>query len=314
MSAILTIARKEVQSAFRSSTLLTITVLFLGLSVLSAYIGSTTKHAEMTIYNETIARLSAGGVTQLPPKPDIHALTMLGNLSEYVAIVGAILAIMLGYRTITEERESGGLQLILSRPVFRDQLLTGKLLGNSAVIAMLLALVFVCNAALLAVVGHALPSGFEIGRIGMFVLVAFVYMSLFLMLSMFLSINMKDSASVFLVSLVAWMTSAFVLPQIADTLMANSTVMNTVSGTTNQIPQDTFASRAVDLVSPTWHLRTMGATLLEVTPGSAGLAHSAIWAQYATELFALLVPCVALGVLAYITFSRSDALTGEAER
>lgn len=311
MSAILTVARKEVQSAFRSSTLVTITVLFLGLSVLSAYIGSATKHAEMTIYNETIARLAAGGITQLPARPDIQALTMLGNLSEYVAIVGAVLAIMLGYRTVTQERESGGIQLILSRPVFRDQLLTGKLVGNGAIIAMLLALVFVFNASLLAVVGHAVPTALEIARIGMFVVAAFAYMSLFLLLSVFLSVNMRNSASVFLVSLVVWMTSAFVLPQVAETLMANSTVMNTVSGTTNQVPQDTFASRAVDLISPTWHLRTIGSTLLEVAPGSAGLARSALLGQFASELFVLLVPCIVLGAMAYVTFSRTETLTGE---
>lgn len=311
MSAVWTIARKEARSAFRNSMFVTITVLFLGLSVLSAYIGSTTKHAELRIYDETVTRLTAQGITSLPPVPDIHTLTMLGNLSEYVAIVGAILAIMLGFSTLTEERESGGLQLILSRPVMRDQLITGKLVGNGLVIAGLLGLVFVFNTGLLAVVGHAVPSAGEVARIALFVVAAFAYMMLFLVLSMLLSINMKSSASVFLVSLVIWMSSAFVLPQMAQTFMANSTVINSISGTTNAIPQDTAISRTIDLLSPTWHLRTLGGKLLEVAPGSAALSSAALSSAFWQGLIALLVPCVVLVALTYATFLRSQALVSE---
>ena len=311
MSAVWTIARKEIRTALRNSMFVTITVLFLGLSVLSAYIGSTTKHAEMRIYNETIARLTSQGVTQMPPVPDIHTLTMLGNLTEYVAIVGAILAVMLGYNTLTQERESGGLQLILSRPVFRDQLITGKMLGNGLVIGLLLGIVFVFNVVLLRVVGQAPPAPLEVARMALFIVLAFVYMMVFLIASMLLSINMKSSASVFLVSLVFWMTSAFVLPQMAQTLMANSTVVNSISGATNQIPQDTALSRTIDMLSPTWHLRSVGGKLLETVPGSAALSLGALRTEFLKGLFALLVPCIVLGTLAYITFLRSESLTLE---
>jgi len=311
MSVLWTIARKEMRTALRNSMFLTITLLFLGLSVLSAYIGSTTKHAEMRIYNETIVRLTSQGVTQMPPVPDIHTLTMLGNLTEYVAIVGAILAVMLGYNALTQERESGGLQLILSRPVFRDQLITGKLLGNGLVIGMLLGIVFVFNVVLLRVVGHAPPAPVEVARMALFIVLAFVYMMVFLITSMLLSINMKSSASVFLVSLVFWMTSAFVLPQMAQTLMVNSTVVNSISGATNQIPQDTALSRTIDLLSPTWHLRSVGGKLLEIVPGSAALSLGALGTEFLKGIFALLVPCIVLGTLAYITFLRSESLTLE---
>lgn len=311
MSAVWTISRKEMRAAFRNSMFLTITALFLGLSVLSAYIGSTTKHAEMRIYDETVAKLTSQGVTQLPPVPDIHTLTMLGNLTEYVAIVGAILAVMLGYSALTQERESGGLQLILTRPVFRDQLITGKLLGNGLVIALLLGIVFVFNVALLAVVGHTFPATGEVLRIALFLVLAFVYMMVFLIISMLLSINMKSAASVFLVSLVIWMASAFVLPQMGQTLMANSTVVNSISGTTNQIPQDTAISRTIDALSPTWHLRSVGGKLLEVVPGSAALSSGALSMAFLTGLLALLVPCIVFGALVYITFLRSESLTLE---
>ena len=82
---------------------------FLALSALSVYIGSTTKRAEMRIYQERVAALTAQGATTLPAAPEIYTLTILSNLTEYVAIVGAILAVILGYNALIDEKESGGL-------------------------------------------------------------------------------------------------------------------------------------------------------------------------------------------------------------
>ena len=272
MNTTLTIARKEFRTAFRSRIFLTITILFLGLSMLSVYIGSTTKNAEMRIYNETIAQLQAQGAAVLPAAPEIHTLTILANLIEYVSMVGAILAVILGYNTLIEEKESGSLKLILSRPVFRDQLIIGKLLGNSAVIAVLLGIVFVFNLVLLVLAGVIMPTLAEVVRLLVFMLMAFSYMLIFLSLAMLLSIRMKDSATVFLISLVVWTVFAFVIPQMAETFMVNSSVVNGISGAVNQLPQDTALSQAVNFLSPTWHLGNIGGQLLESAAGSGALS------------------------------------------
>jgi ABC-2 type transport system permease protein len=311
MNAILTIACKEIRAAFRNRMFVTITILFLALSMLSVYIGSTTKRAEMRLYNETVAMLTSQGVTALPDAPEIHTLTILSNLTEYVAIVGAILAVVLGYNTLTEEKETGGLRLILSRPVYRDMLLTGKLLGNSAIIAILLVAVLFFNLFLLAAIGGIWPTLGEVARLSMFVVMAFAYMVIFLAVSMLLSIHMKSSASVFLVSLVLWMAVSFVVPQMAETQMTNSTVVNSVSGTTNQIPEDTAVSRTIDFLSPTWHLRAIGDQLLEVSPGSAALSDGALTVDSLKSLLVLLAPTLAAVAAGYITFQRSEALTLE---
>ena len=258
MNAVIIMARKEFQTAFRNRLFITIAVLFLAMSILSVYIGSTTKRAEMRVYNEAVATLTAQGATSLPTQPEIHTLTILSNLTEYVSIVGAILAVVLGYNALIQEKEAGSLKLILSRPVYRDRLLTGKLVGNAAVIGALLGLVFVFNLILLVLVGGIWPTAGEVLRLLSFVGLAFFYMLIFLTLSMLLSIRMKSSATVFLVSLVVWMLVSFVIPQMAEAMMANSTVINSISGTANQIPQDTVASQAINFLSPTWHLRNIG--------------------------------------------------------
>lgn len=311
MKPIAIIAQKEFRAAFRNRLFLTITLLFLGLSVLSVYIGSVTKRAEIRIYDERVAVLMAEGATSVPPAPEIHTLTILANLTEYIAIVGAILGVVLGYNALIEEQEAGTLRLILTRPVYRDRLLTGKLLGGGAVIAVLLGLAFVFNLVLLIGVGGIIPTGLEVLRLFIVVVLGLVYMILFFTVSILLSIRMKSSATVFLVALVLWMLVSFVIPQMAQTQMANSTVVNSISGMTNTIPQETAASRAINFLSPTWHLQQIGAELLEVTSGSTTLDALTLLGDSAGALLVLLIPCVVAGAAAYILFLRDETLVLE---
>jgi len=311
MNTVLIIARKEFQSVFRNHLFLTITLLFLGMSVLSVWIGSTTKHAEMRLYQESIAALTAAGNTALPAPPQIHTLTILANLSEYVGIIGAILAVILGYNSLIEEKESGGLKLLLSRPVFRDRLLTGKLLGGAAVIGLLLGLVFVFNLLLLVLVGGIWPTVGEVGRLATFILMSFAYMLIFLTVSLMLSVKMRSAPQVFLISLVLWVVVSFVLPQMADTQMVNSTILNSLTGVASQVPQPTALSQTLNFLSPTWHLRHIGSQLLEATAGSAELTGGALLAQSISTLLLLLAPSVLCGALAYALFLRDETLVLE---
>jgi len=311
MNPTLIIARKEVRAAFRNRLFLIITALFLGLSVLSVYVGSVTKRAEMRIYDERVAVLMAEGATAVPAAPEIHTLTILSNFTQYIAIVGAILGVILGYNVLIEEREAGTMRLILTRPVYRDRLLTGKLLGGGAVIAILLGLAFIFNALLLILVGGIVPTGLEVLRLLILIVLGLVYMMLFFTVSMLLSIRIRDSATVFLVSLVLWMLVSFVIPQMAQTQMANSTVINGISGMTNTIPQETATSRAINFLSPTWHLQQIGAELLEVAPGSALLDGTTLLGDSTGALLILLIPCVIAGAMGYILFLRDETLVLE---
>ena len=311
MTTSLIIARKEFRAAFRNRLFLTITLLFLGLSILSVYIGSTTKRAEMRIYDARVATLQAEGAAVIPAAPEIHTLTILANLTEYVAIVGAILAVILGYNTLIEEKESGGLKLILSRPVYRDQLLVGKLLGNAAVIASLLGLVFLFNLILLVAIGGIWPTLGEVARLFTFTVMALAYMLIFLTVSLFLSIRLNNGATVFLISLTLWLLVSFVVPQMADAMMVNSSVVNSISGAINQIPQETAVSQAINYLSPTWHLRNIGGELLQFTSGSNAISTGTLLGHTLTTLLVLLVPTVAFIAAGFAVFQRNETLVLE---
>ena len=101
------------------------------------------------------------------------------------------------------------------------------------------------------------------------------------------------------------------LPQMAETMMVNSTVINSISGTANQIPQETVASQAIDFLSPTWHLRHIGGQLLQSTPGSDAISSSALAGHVLTTLLVLLAPSVAFIAAGFTTFLRSETLVLE---
>lgn len=78
---------------------------------------------------------------------DIYVQLMLGTLTFFVPIV----AIVLAYESITGERDSGTLKLLLSLPHSRLDVVVGKALGRGAVVSLAIAIAFVVAAvALLA--------------------------------------------------------------------------------------------------------------------------------------------------------------------
>ncbi len=311
MNTIMVIAKREFKSVFRNRLFVTIALLFLVLSILSVYIGSSTKKTEMRVYNERVAALTNQGYSDLPPKPVINTLTILFNLTEYISIVGAILAVVLGYNTLISEKESGTLKLILSRPVYRDWLITGKLLGNAAVIITLMVLVFVFNILLLILVGGILPTGIEVLRLFIFILLGFFYMLIFLSLSILLSIRLSNSSTVFMVSLVIWMLFSFVIPQMADAVKSNSTVINSISGTATMLPQDTTASRVIDALSPYYYFKIMGERLLEAGIDNTVVSISTLLLSSMKTLFILILPSAVFTITGYILFMRDETLVLE---
>jgi ABC-2 type transport system permease protein len=81
-------------------------------------------------YNKSIEFLKSLGKTSFPAQPNLNPLAASKSFVNYIGMLGALLAIVLGNYSVVKERRSGTMRLILSRQIFRDKLLNGKLLGN----------------------------------------------------------------------------------------------------------------------------------------------------------------------------------------
>ena len=102
MTSLLTLCGKEIRDLSRHRSmrlLITFLALIVMLSVLVAAADFRAKTADYTSY---LAALKASGGTVTAPPPDLFPLQMLRAAMEYLEIVGALFAVILGYGLIAK--------------------------------------------------------------------------------------------------------------------------------------------------------------------------------------------------------------------
>lgn len=217
MTSVLTLARHEYRAAFRSGVL---TLLILGMVLVAAgsiAIASFDFRSEVADYNAYVQQAKAAGVV-VASGPQFSPLQLLRGVVEYVEIIGAVIAIGLGYLGVARERTGNTLPLIFSRPVGSRDLFFGRLLGAAALIGTILATTAVISVIVVGTVGGRWLNGSELLRLGITFAAALVYMLLFYALGTWLSARSKVVANGLVLALVIWLSVVLVLPQIGDTM------------------------------------------------------------------------------------------------
>ncbi|APX97520.1 ABC transporter permease [Natronorubrum daqingense] len=139
--------------------------------------------------------------------------------SEITRVIIPLIALVLGWKAIAGERETGSIKILLSLPHSRKDVLLGKLIGRSAVLSLSLVVGF----ALAAVVVAALLGGFDIvdyaGLLVMSIVYGVAYTSIAVSLSsLFRSTTMAGTAcfGVFLLFYGVWNALAGAFGQLAQ--------------------------------------------------------------------------------------------------
>ena len=126
------VAMNTLRVALRDRTVLWLALLFLAMVVLSAYLGWSATNTVNHIYTQALPMLRATGLP-VPPNPlaDMPPLAMLRNMTTYISLLGALVAIVMGFQIIAEDLRSGVFPLIASRPLHRAAYAGGKMLALS---------------------------------------------------------------------------------------------------------------------------------------------------------------------------------------
>jgi len=114
MYEIMTVARKEFRDGLRNRWVLAITLIFALFALGLGYFGA--------------AASGQVGFTSLD--------TTIVSLASLAIFVIPLIALLLAYDTVVGEEELGTLLLLLSYPLSRFQILTGKFVGHASVLAM----------------------------------------------------------------------------------------------------------------------------------------------------------------------------------
>ncbi len=150
--------------------------------------------------NETFYR---NPLLSLFPRPDF---------SYIVASILSLVALFFTFDAICGEKESGTLKLVLSMGVSRDQLLVGKWAGSILTLGIPFVLAATLGISLFVLVGGVSFDSALLVRIFGIVVIALIYLSLFITFGLMISVLVSRPASSLLICLTLWVGVTFVLP------------------------------------------------------------------------------------------------------
>jgi len=139
--------------------------------------------------------------------------------SFLVGTAFSLLALVFVYDSISGEKARGTLKLVQTYGVSRSAMLFGKLLANLAALLAMLSVGMVVSILLLLLIGQIALGPAELARVSLFVLLAAAYLTLFLLLGLFLSSVTHRPASSMVLAAFLWVISIVVIPGIGTLIV-----------------------------------------------------------------------------------------------
>lgn len=130
-----------------------------------------------------------------------------------IGIVLSFISLILVYDRISGERESGTLRLCLSNCISRSTVILGKFLGGFACLSVSLLLGMVVHLIILSIFGNIPFVTIDWIVIGLTFILSLLYISVFLMLGLFISSRTRESATSLVVALLFWAIFVIVVPR-----------------------------------------------------------------------------------------------------
>lgn len=129
----------------------------------------------------------------------------LPSFVSFLAFLGPLLGIALGFDSLNSERSQGTLSRLISQPIHRDAVLDGKFLAGLATITLMLIVLILLVAGLGLIMVGVPPSLEEILRLIIFALVTVLYVGFWLALTQLFSVIFRQSSTSALASIAVWL-------------------------------------------------------------------------------------------------------------
>ena len=227
-------------------------------------------------------------------------------LSRFAPLIG----IVLGFDTVVREKKSGSLNVLLTHPLFRDNIIAGKLLGSMLVLAAII--VFSVSVSIgTLLIFYGLEIGYtELIRIAVFTVLTFFYVSIFLGIAILISTIVKTATDSLVYNIVIWLFICIVFGAILKTIVAILT---------GQISTEGVLITQLLNISPIHHYAEAVVGKADLSFGGVGVDRSTIagifdtrftltqwFNEFWTNLVVLIVTPIILLIITFITFLRKD--------
>ena len=222
---IVTIAAHQVRVLRRQGIFLALLATLMIMTVLAGVIGWSSHRTIVGVYDQAVLLLATEG-KPAPPSPFAlkPTLSLLSNMAIYIPLIGALLAIVLGHLSLTDDQSTGVGRLIFTRVLSRTEYVLGKMLGAAGVLAAILIVSVVLSAASLLVVNQAPPTVADIGRLVVFYALSWLYLMLFALVGMLTVLATRRRSLALLSALGVWLVLTFVVPQFTSGLRPTSSL------------------------------------------------------------------------------------------
>ncbi|MDO9538858.1 MAG: ABC transporter permease subunit [Methanocalculus sp.] len=232
-NALFVIAGKEFSDSFRNRTILAIFAIFFAIMIIGMISGISQYQDIINSYNEHLAIIGSQGEEFMGGFMDYRPSTMIifSSVGSLLVTMGSLLGITVGFDLITREREAKTLRILLSHPVFRDEVINGKAIGAGGALAAVFAATIGISVALLLIAG-IVPSGDEWSSIMIFAISAFLMIIAYFAIALCMSALSETSGAALIYTLIIFIILSSLLP-----VLIQHGVADAIAGEQPKMPQ-----------------------------------------------------------------------------
>jgi ABC-2 type transport system permease protein len=191
------------------------------------------------------------------------------SVFTFIGVVAPLLGLAFAFDAVNGERSEGTLPRLLAQPIHRDDVINGKFAAGLAVIGLVLTSVIAFIAGFGMIRLGIVPHGSEVLRLVAWVLVTFLYVTLWLSFGLLLSVLIRRAATAALVGFGVWL-----LVTIFGGLITNflgSLVAPAANATPSEILSSLQLQELITRVLPTTLYNDVSTALLSPSTAVVGL-------------------------------------------
>lgn len=210
---------QALQGLARDRTVAVMATLFIVLVLISAWLGWSATTTVNAIYADAAKFLAESG-QPVPPNPAMETspLALLRNLSIYVSLIGALSAIVTGFRLVATDRSAGVLPLIGSRPLDTWTYAASRLVSLALAMAALIAVAATVSVVTFWILPGLVVTGADWLRLALFFVLAWGFVMLFGLIALGATATASNEAEGVLTPVSIWLAVTFILPALTGNI------------------------------------------------------------------------------------------------
>ena len=239
------------------------------------------------------------------------------DVAQVITLFLPVLGLSLGFDSVVREKNSKSLNTLFTHPVFRDNLISGKIIGGIGTLILVVFISVIASIGTLLLITGIDVGLSELNRILVFSLLTFLYLSGFFAFSLLISIVSKSSESSFISGLVVWINLILIFGAIvtaASSIITGESIINlgyneeamSMSGDLQKFSPASYYAEAVTGVRVSFG--SFGISSGKETKGifDTRVGLGTWFADYWTNMVVLTAIPVLMFILSYLVFLRRD--------